>query len=69
MPTEIIFAVDEEAEGGYSARALGHPIFTQADTLDELREMVRDAVRLHFEEGERPAVIRLHRTYDELISA
>ncbi|MFN8638175.1 MAG: 2-oxoisovalerate dehydrogenase [Dehalococcoidia bacterium] len=69
MPTEIIFTVDEDAEGGYSARALGYPIFTQAESLEELRAMVRDAVRLHFEEGERPSVIRLHRVYDELISA
>ncbi len=69
MPTEVIFEVQDEAEGGYSARALGYPIFTQAESLDELRQMVRDAVRLHFEDSVRPAVIRLHRTYDELISA
>lgn len=57
--TEIIFAVRESPEGGYEARALGHPIFTQAETMDELREMVRDAVRCHFESGSVPAVIRL----------
>ncbi len=57
--TENIFAVEESPEGGYEARALGHSIFTQADTLDELKEMVRDALRCHFDEGDRPRVIRL----------
>ncbi len=58
---EIIFAVEEAPEGGYTASALGESIFTEADTLDELREMVRDAVRTHFEEADRPEMIRLHR--------
>ena len=57
--TENIFAVEESPEGGYEARALGHSIFTQSDTLDELKEMVRDALRCHFDEGDRPRVIRL----------
>jgi hypothetical protein len=46
---EIIFNVEEAAEGGYTARALGHSIFTEADTIAELHEMVRDAVRCYFE--------------------
>ncbi len=58
--TEIIFAVEESAEGGYEAHALGHAIFTQADSLEELRSLVQDAVRCHFEDSERPRVIRLH---------
>ena len=57
--SEIIFAVEESPEGGYEAHALGHAIFTQADSMDELREMVRDAVRCHFEEDSTPAMIRL----------
>ncbi len=48
MGSEIIFAVEESPEGGYEAHALGHAIFTQADSMDELREMVRDAARCHF---------------------
>ncbi len=67
--TEIIFSVGESAEGGYEARALGFPIFTQAETLDELRRMVREAVQCHFEESMRPAVIRLHIVKDEVIPA
>lgn len=58
--SEIIFAVEESREGGYEARALGYSIFTQAETLDELKDMVRDAVRCHFEDTKRPSVIRLH---------
>ena len=65
--TEIIFAVDESPEGGYEARALGYSIYTQADTLAELREMVRDAVSSHFDEEDRPRVIRLHLVKDEVI--
>jgi hypothetical protein len=35
--TEILFAVEEAAEGGFTARAVDHSIFTEADTLDQLR--------------------------------
>ena len=67
--TEIIFSVQESPEGGFEARALGQSIFTQAETMEELKVMVRDAVRVHFDEGSRPAVIRLHLVKDEVISA
>ena len=66
---EIIFSVQEFPEGGYEARALGHPIFTQAETMEELRDGVRDAVRCHFDSGSVPAVIRLHFVKDEVITA
>jgi len=49
VQTEIIFTVQESPEGGFEARALGHPIFTQADSLEELKAMLRDAVVCHFE--------------------
>jgi hypothetical protein len=66
---EIIFAVEESPEGGYEARALGHAIFTQGDTLEDLKAMVQDAVRCHFDEPSRPRVIRLHIVKDEVIPA
>lgn len=70
MPdSEIIFFVQESPEGGYEARALGHSIFTQADTMDELKRNVREAVHCHFDEGQAPPVIRLHMVKDEVISA
>ena len=66
---EIVFLVEDAAEGGVVARALGHSIFTEADSYAELRAQVREAVHLHFEEGERPAVIRLHYVKDEVLAA
>jgi dephospho-CoA kinase len=70
MPqSEIIFAVQESPEGGYEARALGHSIFSQAETLEELKSIVRDAVNCHFAENEKPSLIRLHLVKDEVIPA
>ncbi|MEM6644739.1 MAG: 2-oxoisovalerate dehydrogenase [Bacteroidota bacterium] len=69
MQNEIIFLIAESPEGGYEARALGHSIFTEADTEDELREMVRDAVTCHFDEDERPQIIRLHFVREEVLAA
>jgi len=70
MPqSEIIFAVQESLEGGYEARALSHSIFTEAETLDELKTKVQDAVRCHFDEADRPSLIRLHLVKDEVIPA
>jgi len=66
---EIIFNVEEAAEGGFTARALGPAIFTEAESLDELRERVRDAVRCHFDEGTGPKVIRLHFVREEVLPA
>jgi len=66
-PTEIIFEVTEACEGGYDAKALGHDIFTEGDNLDDLKQMVRDAVLCHFDEG-APRVIRLHFVTDEAIA-
>jgi hypothetical protein len=67
--SEIVFSVQESPEGGYEARALGHAIFTQAETMEELKSMVRDAVRCHFDDKTAPSVIRLHLVKDEVISA
>jgi hypothetical protein len=66
---ELIFVVEEAPEGGFTARALGASIFTEADTVRELHAQVRDAVNCHFEEGHAPRVIRLHFVRDEVISA
>jgi hypothetical protein len=67
--SEVVFIVEEAPEGGYTAHALGPSIFTEADTLDELHERVRDAVRCHFDDSERPRLIRLHHVRDEVIAA
>lgn len=66
--SEIIFQVEEAQEGGYIASALGHAIFTEADTLADLRTAVREAVRCHFDDETR-RVVRLHFVRDEVIEA
>lgn len=63
---EIIFVIEEAVEGGFIARALGESIFTEAETLDKLRQQVRDAVNCHFDEGKAPKVIRVHFVRDEV---
>jgi hypothetical protein len=69
QPSEIVFTVAESPEGGYEARAVGHSIHTHAESKEELREMVRDAVRCHFDSSDVPATIRLRFFQDEVISA
>ena len=66
---EMIFMVENAPEGGYTARALGVSIFTEAENLEDLRQQVRDAVKCHFEEGQGPKVIRLHFVREEVIAA
>lgn len=65
---EIIFIVEDSPEGGFEARALGFSIYTQAETMEELREMVKDAVQCHFEEKDMPHVLRLHHVTQEVIA-
>lgn len=66
--SEIIFSVTPAAEGGFTAQALGHSILTEADDWPALRQAVRDAVRCHFDEGQAPSVIRLHRVEEEVFA-
>jgi predicted RNase H-like HicB family nuclease len=68
MGMELIFEIRDAEEGGYCARALGHAIFTQAETWEELRAKVLEAASLHFEDGVvRPRMVQLHYVRDELI--
>ncbi|MFN0148078.1 MAG: 2-oxoisovalerate dehydrogenase [Dehalococcoidia bacterium] len=62
------FFAYEDPEGGYTARAVGLSIFTEADDLPALRDNIRDAVRCHFGDGEAPAVLRLHVVREEVIA-
>ncbi len=66
---EILFLVEDAPEGGFIARALGNSIFTEADTLPELRRLVQDAVHCHFDEADMPKVIRLHIVQEEVLAA
>ena len=71
--SEIIFEVrEDELDGGFVAIALGHSIATQGNSIEELRLMVKDAVRCHFGDGatgEAPDIIRLHFVRDEVLTA
>ena len=67
--SQIHFIVEESPEGGFLARAVGADIFTEADDLTSLHAQVRDAVHCHFDEAERPSLIRLHITREEVIAA
>jgi predicted RNase H-like HicB family nuclease len=60
--SEIIFEVrEDEVDGGYTAHALGFGIHTQGDSVEELRQMVKDAVDCYFDSNEEaPKIIRLH---------
>lgn len=67
MLNEIIFTVTESLDGGYEAQAVGHSIYTQCDTYSELKELLRDAVKCHFDAEEMPSMIRVHLVKDEVI--
>ena len=67
MAKEVIFLATRDPDGGYSARALGFPIFTEAETWEALREAIQDAVRCHFDEEERPALVWLRIVEEEAI--
>ncbi len=67
MSSEIIIIVEESPEGGFIAKALGESIFTEAESMDQLKINVKEAVKTHFEEGKHPKIIRLHFTREELI--
>ena len=69
--TEIIFEVTEdEADGGYSASAIGFGIHTQGDSPEELRRNVKEAVDCYFDENmSKPRLIRLHFVRDEVLVA
>lgn len=66
---EIIFLVEQDIEGGYNAKALGESIFTQGETVEELRANIRDAVDCHFERPSKPKMIRLHFVSEEVLAA
>ena len=65
---ELVFEVTSEEDGGYSAKAVGAAIFTQGDSWQELRTMVLDAVKCHYDADQIPSTIRLHLLRDEVLA-
>jgi hypothetical protein len=67
--SEILFLVEEADEGGFTAQAVNASIFTEGDSLEDLRHNVREAVECHFDEGTAPKIIRLHIVREEILTA
>jgi predicted RNase H-like HicB family nuclease len=67
---ELIFEVrEDEIDGGSVASALGVGIHTEAETLEELRRNLREAIACHYDDlAERPRIVRLHFVRDEVLS-
>lgn len=69
MKNEIIFIVESDLEGGYFAKSLEYSIHTQAETIDELKSMIKDALDCHFDDSiEKPSIVRLHFVNDEVFA-
>jgi predicted RNase H-like HicB family nuclease len=68
--TEIIFLVEDSEEGGFIARALGESIFTEAETVEELRFNIKEAVECHFDDNDanKPKIIRMHMVKEEVFA-
>lgn len=65
---EILFLVEENEDGSFSARAASHSIYTEAASLDELKIDIMDAITCHFDdEANIPSIIRLHIVKDEVL--
>ncbi|MBC8496992.1 MAG: 2-oxoisovalerate dehydrogenase [Anaerolineales bacterium] len=67
MSKEVIFMIEEAPEGGYTAHALGYSIFTEADTWEDLKEAVQEAILCHFDDDEMPSFLRLHVVREEIV--
>jgi len=65
---EVIFLVEESEEGGYLAKGFGVSIFTEADTMEQLRTAVKEAVHCHFDDS-KARLIRLHVVKEEVFAA
>ena len=57
---EIIFLVEEAEEGGYTARALGESIFTEGETMQELKENIQEVLDCHFDDASVKPLSLIH---------
>ncbi len=67
--SEIVFQITQDADGGFVAECLSEDIYTQADTWEDLRKNVREAVDGFFFDKPKPAAIRLHMVRDEVLAS
>jgi len=68
MSSEVIFLVEEALDGGYQAKALGNSIYTEAETYEDIKESIKDAVKCHFDEESLPKIIRIHFVKEEVLT-
>jgi hypothetical protein len=66
--TEIIFLIEEAVEGGFTARALGESIFTEAEDMPSLKKNILEAIECHFDKDKMPKLVRLHTVKEEVIA-
>ncbi len=64
---EIIFYVEEDIEGGYTAKAINYSIFTEGESIEELKGNILDAIDCHFDDLSKPKIVRLHFVHQELL--
>lgn len=66
---ELIFEVNQEADGGFIAECLTESIVTQANCWEELRANVKEAVNGYFfdQPEKHPDSIRLRLVRDEVL--
>jgi len=69
IKTEILFLIEDSQDGGITARAISELIFTEADTYEELKKNILEAVDCHFDSEKKPKLIRLHYVKEEVIAA
>ena len=65
---ELVFSIVQEGDGGYVAECLSHDIFTEAESWEELRTNVMEAVTAYFFDQAKPERIRLHLVRDEVLA-
>jgi hypothetical protein len=62
------FLIEESLDGGFEAKAVGYPIFTEGESEDEVRQNILEAVRCHFDEADIPAYINIRFLREEQIA-
>jgi predicted RNase H-like HicB family nuclease len=65
---EVFFLVEEALEGGYTAKAIGESIFTEGETMEEVRVNIKEAVHCHYDDDNLPKIIRLHLVKEEILA-
>lgn len=66
--SELKFIAENSPEGGFIAKCVSESIITQADTIDQLKEAIIEAVHCHFDDNEK-RTIKLQTTTEEIIAA